>query len=165
MNNAHWHLALNHLPIIIPIVGLCVMIGGFILKSEILKRAAYFIFIVAALTAIIAYLTGDGAEEIVEKINGKDKQFIKTHEEAAEIFALLIYILGGISLLGLWASWKEKSVSKIISFGTIGFTLIVLFSAKQTANTGGEIRHVEIRTTAIDSNTTINKSIELDDDD
>jgi uncharacterized membrane protein len=145
MNDAHLHLALNHLPIILPLVGLIIMLVGLYLKSEILKRAAYCIFIAAALTAIVAINTGEAAEEIVEEIQGIEEHFIEEHEEIAETFAILVYILGGISLIGFWANWKEKSFSKTISLVTIAFTFVVLFYAKQTGTTGGEIRHTEIR--------------------
>jgi uncharacterized membrane protein len=164
MNEAHWHLALNHLPIIIPIVGLLIMVGGLVLKSEILKRAAYCIFIFGAITAIAAFSTGEGAEEVVESIQGLDEQFIELHEETAEIFSTLLYILGGLSLIGLWANWKKKSFSKIISIVTLAFAFIVLFYAKQTGTTGGEIRHTEIRADQI-NNKIINKESEQDGDD
>lgn len=145
MNGAHLHLLFNHFPIIVTIVGLLIMVGGFLFKSEILKRAAYCIFILSAITAIPSFLTGGEAEEVVEGIKGIDERFIEVHEETAEIFANLLYILGGISLIGLWANWKKKSFSNIISFVIIAFTLIVLFYGKQTGITGGEIRHTEIR--------------------
>lgn len=145
MNGAHWHLVLNHLPIIIPMVGLLVMIGGLLIKSEILKRAAYSVFILGALTAIVAFSTGEGAEEVIEEIQGIDERLIRVHEEAAEIFAILLYVLGGISLIGLWANWKGKSFSNLITFLTVTLSLVGLFYAKQTGTTGGEIRHTEIR--------------------
>jgi uncharacterized membrane protein len=115
MNAAHWHLVVNHLPIIFPIVGVIVMITGLFSKSEAVKRTAFMIFIFGALAAIAAMNTGEGAEEVVEKINGVTENFIESHEETAETFAILSYILGGISLLGLWASFKQKSFSSIIS--------------------------------------------------
>lgn len=161
MNGAHWHLVLNHLPIIIPMVGLLIMIFGLLLKSEILQRAAYSVFVLGALTAIAAFFTGEGAEEVVENITGIDERFIKTHEEVAEIFAILMYVLGGISLIGLWANWKKKSYSKMISFASIVFTLVVLFYAKETGTTGGEIRHTEIRV----DGAVVNRSIDYDEDD
>ncbi|AZB26967.1 MULTISPECIES: hypothetical protein [Chryseobacterium] len=145
MNNAHWHLVFNHLPIIIPIVGLLTMIGGFIFRSEAVKRTSYFIFILGAISTIPAFATGEGAEEAVEHIQGIDEKFIKIHEEAAEKFAVLSYILGGISLIGLWASFKEKTFSNIIAFVTIALSVVVLVLAKQAGTTGGEIRHTEIR--------------------
>ena len=145
MNDAHWHLVVNHLPIIFPIVGVIVMITGLISKSEAVKRTAFMIFVFGALAAIAAMNTGEGAEEVVENINGVSENFIESHEEAAETFAILSYILGGISLLGLWASFKQKSFSSIISIATLIFAFVVLFFAKQTGTTGGEIRHTEIR--------------------
>ncbi len=145
MNGAHWHLALNHLPIIIPIVGLLVMIGGLLVKSEILKRAAYCIFILSAVTAVAAFSTGEGAEEVIENISGIDERYIKIHEEAAEVFAIILYALGAVSLIGLWASWKEKFYSNLIVLVSIAVALIGLLYAKETGTTGGEIRHTEIR--------------------
>jgi uncharacterized membrane protein len=160
MNEAHYHLALNHLPIIIPIVGVLVMVGGLILRSEIVKRTAYFIFIFGALATIPAFATGEGAEHIVEHIEGVTKDFIETHEETAEKFAILSYILGLIAGIGVWANWKQKAFSPIFSFVTLFFAVVVLFFAKQTATTGGEIRHTEIRSDATD----IIKSKKNDDD-
>jgi|GEM_PF-167423 len=145
MNQAHYHLILNHLPIVFPIVGVLVMIGGLLFSSEIVKRTAYVIFVLGALTTIPAFATGEGAEEVVENIQGVDEQFIKTHEEVAETFAILSYILGGISLLGLWANVKQKNFSKVLSYMTLFVGFGVLFFAKQTGTTGGEIRHIEIR--------------------
>lgn len=145
MNGAHWHLVVNHLPIIFPMVGVIVMITGLISKSEAIKRTACMIFILGAFAGIAAMSTGEGAEEVVENISGVTENYIESHEETAETFALLSYILGGVSLLGLWASFKQKSFSTIISILTLAFAFIVLFFAKQTGTTGGEIRHTEIR--------------------
>jgi uncharacterized membrane protein len=161
MNGAHWHLVVNHLPIIFPIVGVIVMITGLISKSEAVKRTAFMIFILGALAAITAMNTGEGAEEIVEKINGVTENYIESHEETAETFAALSYILGGISLLGLWASFKQKTFSSLISIGTLIFAFVVLFFAKQTGTTGGEIRHTEIR---IDENISASENINAEKD-
>ena len=157
MNDAHWHLVVNHLPIVFPMLGVIVMITGIISKSEAVKRTAFMIFMLGALAAIAAMTTGEGAEEVAEKINGVTESYIKTHEELAETFALLSYVLGGISIIGLWASFKQKSFAAIISIVTLVFALVVLFFAKETGTTGGEIRHTEIRsensTPATENNT------------
>ncbi|MEQ8547125.1 MAG: hypothetical protein RIC03_04410 [Cyclobacteriaceae bacterium] len=165
MNGAHWHLVTNHLPIIIPLMGIVIMVGGILFKSEILKRAAYSIFILGSLSAIVAFSTGEGAEEIVEKIQGMDEQFIKTHEEAAETFAILLYVLGMISVIGLWANWKKKSFSNTISIAALTFAIITLYSAKETGTTGGEIRHTEIRADSANSGNNANQNSEQEEDD
>jgi uncharacterized membrane protein len=164
MNGAHWHLVVNHLPIIFPIVGVIVMITGLISKSEPVKRTAFLIFIMGAFASIAAMTTGEGAEEIVENISGVSESYIKTHEETAETFALLSYILGGISLIGLWASFKQKSISNTITIATVVFAFVVLFFGKQTGTTGGEIRHTEIRNGNVTS-VNENNPTEKDEDD
>ena len=164
MNGAHWHLVVNHLPIIFPIVGVIVMITGLISKSEAVKRTAFMIFVFGALAVIAAMNTGEGAEEVVEKINGVTENYIESHEETAETFAILSYILGGISLFGLWASFKQKTFSSNISISTLIFAFVVLFFAKQTGTTGGEIRHTEIRS-GNNIPATENNNAEKDEDD
>ncbi|MBI3259696.1 MAG: hypothetical protein HYZ54_09510 [Ignavibacteriae bacterium] len=166
MNQAHFHLVLNHLPIVFPIVGLLVLGGGLIVRSEIIKRIAYGIFIMGALSAIPALLTGEGAEDVVEKIQGVSEQYIKTHEEVAEVFAILSFILGTVSLAGLWANWKQKSYSNALSFVTLALSLVVLFYSQRTGTTGGEIRHTEIRTaTAVSPSSPENNSTKNNDGD
>lgn len=145
MNGAHYHLALNHLPIIIPIVGLLVIIGGFIVKSEVVKRTAYCIFILGALTTFTAIATGEGAEDVVKNLDGISKSLIHEHEEKAEIFALLSYVLGITSIVALWSSWKKKAYTNYIAAAIIMYCFVVLYFARQTGTTGGEIRHSEIR--------------------
>lgn len=145
MNDAHLHLILNHLPIIIPAIGFFVMVGGLLFSSEIVKRAACFIFILGAIAAFPAFSTGEGAEEVVENLSGVDEKLIKIHEEFAETFSILCYVLGGFSLLGLWSNFYKKSFSNYISYIVILIAIITLYYAKQTGTTGGEIRHAEIR--------------------
>jgi uncharacterized membrane protein len=145
MNDAHLHLVLNHLPIILPVIGLFIMIGGLVFKSEIVKRTAFLVFILGAIVAIPAFATGEGAEEVIEELSGIDENLIKTHEEIAEKFAILCYVLGSISLLGLWANFYKKSFATIATYLTILICMITLYFAKQTGTTGGEIRHSEIR--------------------
>jgi uncharacterized membrane protein len=153
MNGAHWHLVVNHLPIIFPMVGAIVMIVGLVSKSEAVKRTSLMIFVLGSLASVAAMSSGEGAEEVVENIAGVTENYIKTHEEAAETFALLSYVLGGISLVGLWASFKQKTFSSILTLSTLTLSFVVLFFAKQTGTTGGEIRHTEIRTgTALPTN-------------
>ena len=106
MNNAHLHLVVNHWPIIFPVVGVIVLLIGIFTKSEVSKRNAYIIFILGALSSVLAMATGEGAEEAVENLPGVAESLIKTHEEAAELFAGLSYVLGGAALLSLVSSFR-----------------------------------------------------------
>jgi uncharacterized membrane protein len=145
MNQAHFHLMVNHLPIILPIAGVVVLVGGMVVRSEVVKRMAYLLFSIGAVAALSAMTSGEGAEEVVENIAGVTENYIHEHEEKAEVFALVSYILGAMSVVGLWASWKGKSFAKLLSFVILALSLVVLFLGKQTGTSGGEIRHTEIR--------------------
>ena len=145
MNDAHFHLVVNHLPIIIPIVAVVVLIAGIIIKSEVVKRVSYFLFVMAAICTFPAFATGEGAEEVAEGLPGVTEHFIHEHEEKAEAFALLNYLLGFISMIGIWASWKQKQFAKWLSFAILLFAFIVIFKGREVATSGGEIRHTEIR--------------------
>ncbi len=146
MNDAHLHLIFNHLPIIFPIVGVIILIGGFLTRSEIVKRTAFLVFILGAIFTIPAFNTGEGAEEIIEEIGTKiDHHFIHEHEELAETFALLSYTLGFLSIVALWANYTKKSFSNLIAIMVLAASFVVVFFAQKTGTSGGEIRHTEIR--------------------
>lgn len=148
MNNAHLHLVVNHLPIIFPIVGIIILFIGIFTKSETSKRNSYIIFILGAIASIIAMATGEGAEEAVEHVAGISENLIKNHEESAELFAGISYILGGFSLIALISSFKNFSIAKFSPFVVGILAITTLFFAQKAGNSGGEIRHTEIRSGA-----------------
>lgn len=151
MNNAHIHLMVNHFPMLFPVAGILLFMAGYLLKSDITKRMAYFIFICGALLTIPAFISGEGAEEVLEQIPGVTEQSMHNHEEFAEKFALLSYLLGGISLTGLWLNYKKHGSSGLISIVTLLLAIAVLIVAKLTGTSGGEIRHSEIRSGQLSS--------------
>lgn len=144
MNGAHIHLLLNHFPIILPIAGLIILLAGMFIRSEHIIRTAYAIFIAAAITAAMAFFTGEGAEEMIEHMQGVSHDLIHEHEEHAEGFAIISYVLGITSLAALWGSIKQKPVSVFARYALILICLIGLFFGAQTGNSGGLIRHPEI---------------------
>lgn len=164
MNQAHFHLVVNHLPIIFPIVGAMVLIGGFIFRSEIVKRTAYFIFIVGAVSAMAAMVSGEGAEEIAENLPGVTDGIIHEHEESAELFAIISYLFGALSLIGLWANWKNKAFAPILSYVLLIGSFVVIFLGRQTGTTGGEVRHTEIRSGQGTGNQGEQQNLEFEED-
>ena len=92
--------------------------------------------------------TGEGAEEIVEDFPNIGKNIIHEHEEIAEKLALVLYVLGVVSLVGLYLNFKKHSKATLISIIAITIAIVGVFFAQQTGTTGGEIRHTEIRATS-----------------
>ncbi len=153
MNDAHLHLIFNHLPIVTPIVAFLVLVGGFILKSDVTKRVGLAIFVLGALMAFPAAFTGDNAEDFVEDNIEVSHQIVHEHEEVAETFTILSYVLGAFALVGLWANWKQKAFAKYLAITVLIGSLVVMFFAQRTGTTGGEIRHEEIGSDFVPSNT------------
>jgi uncharacterized membrane protein len=145
MNDAHFHLVINHLPIIVPIVGAIVLIIGLLFNQEVVKRVAYLLFILGAIATFPTMNSGEGAEEIVEHLPGISHDLIHEHEEKAEFFAILSYLLGVIAIVALWVSWKRKKYATMVSALVLVFSIVVLFFGSQTGTSGGEISHPEIR--------------------
>lgn len=149
MNDAHFHLVFNHFPIIVPIVGMLILIVGFFVDSDVVKRTAFGVFIFGAIMTFPAMFTGEGAEEVAEKLPGITHDIIHEHEEKAEVFAILSYILGLLSIGALWASLKQKSFANILAIAVLVLGLVGFYLGRQVGTSGGEIRHTEIRANAV----------------
>lgn len=149
MNDAHLHLVVNHFPIIGTILGLGILVSGIVIKNNAIKNTAYVVFSVVAIFAFLSMATGEGAEEIVEDMPNIGKQIIHEHEEMAEKLAVVLYVLGIVSLIGLYTNFKNNSKATIISYITVVIASFGALLAQQTGTTGGEIRHTEIRDNAL----------------
>lgn len=145
MNAVHFHLVVNHLPIVGVLIGFLVLLTGYIIKSTEVKTTSLGIFIFSALATIAAIYTGEAAEDIVENLSGVSETLIHAHEEKAELFYTMMLILGGASLLTLFFQFKK------FLFVKYGFMVVVLLSISNivistfVGTSGGEIMHTEIR--------------------
>jgi uncharacterized membrane protein len=144
MNQAHVHLVITHLPIFGSILGALVLVYGLWSKSNQTKIAAYLLFVISALGAGIAYLTGEGAEDAVEKIQGISRDLIHEHEEAAMFALISLIILGIISLYGLFVTHKNRKYERSVSLIILFFSFFSFSVVARTGWLGGQIRHTEI---------------------
>ncbi|PJJ07903.1 putative membrane protein [Flavobacterium sp. 1] len=156
MNDAHLHMVVNHFPIIGTIFGFGILIVGLVLKNKILINTSYVLFIVAGIFGAISMGTGEGAEELVEDMPNIGKQIIHEHEELAEKLAVLLYVLSGMSLAGLYLNFKNHVKAKVVSFLILGIATAGLFLVQKVGTSGGKIRHTEIRANA---DVTVNGSV------
>lgn len=144
MNQAHIHLLITHLPIFGSILGGLVLAHGLWTKSNQTKIAAYNIFIISAIAAGIAYLTGEAAEETVENIQGVAKYIIEQHEDFA-VFALVsLIILGVASIGGLFLTLRKSALTSTAAIVILFISLISFGLVARTGYLGGQIRHTEI---------------------
>jgi len=85
MEPTHVHLLLNHYPIFATIIGFAILLFGIIKNNPSARIISYTIFISAALVSILVFQSGEGAEDIIEKIIPSSERYIEAHEEAADI--------------------------------------------------------------------------------
>jgi uncharacterized membrane protein len=146
MNQTHIHLLITHLPIFGSILGGLVLAHGIWTKSNQTKMAAYHVLIISSIGAVIAYLTGEGAEETVEKIQGVSEKIIEQHGDFAVYALVALCILGIAALLGLFFAFINSTLSRSVAIITLVISLFSFGLIAYTGYLGGQIRHTEIST-------------------
>jgi uncharacterized membrane protein len=144
MNQTHIHLLITHLPIFGSMLGGIVLAFGLWKKSDDTKIAAYLIFIISAMGAGTAYLTGEAAEHTVRDIQGVLKETIETHEESAMYALISLIILGLVSLIGWFLTSTKSSLTRTIAFVILFISIISFGLVARTGYLGGQIRHTEL---------------------
>ena len=160
MTEAHYHLIVNHFPIIGTILGFGILIFGIIFKNYSVKNTAYSLFIVSAIFAALSMFTGEDAERAVENMPNIGHHIIHQHEEIAEKLALILYFLGAFSIFGIYLNIKNHAKANLFSFLITLLSLIGVVIAINVGTSGGEIRHTEIRVEVSKNNTSGKKSVE-----
>ena len=102
MNQTHIHLLITHLPIFGSLLGSLVLGYAMWKKSDTTIYVAYYMLIISALSAGIAYITGEGAEETVENIQGVSENVIEQHSDFAAYALIGLIVVGILSLLGVY---------------------------------------------------------------
>ena len=144
MNSTHLHLVINHLAIIGSILGSLVLIYGILVKSTETQIAAYGLFIIAAIGALIAFRTGETAEEAVEHISGVSESIIERHENSADLALAGLLALGLASLSALYLTMKKSRWITAVAWITLFVAVVSSVLVARTGYLGGQIRHSEI---------------------
>ncbi len=144
-NPAHLHLMLNHVPVLGTAFGLGLVGWALLRKSEELKKISLGVFVIVAVLAIPAYLTGEPAEKLVENLPDVSKTSVEQHEEAAQVAFGGVLIVGVAALGGLIFFRHDKAIPNWLAVIVLVLSLIVSALMARTANLGGLIRHTEIR--------------------
>jgi uncharacterized membrane protein len=144
MNPTHIHLLITHLPIAGSILGGIVLAYGLYTKSRQVKIAAFFLLIISSIGSVIAYLTGEEAEETVEKMQGVSKGMIEQHSDVALYALVSLCILGITAIAGLFLSIKKPALSGMTARAALVISLISFGLIAWTGYLGGQIRHTEI---------------------
>jgi uncharacterized membrane protein len=143
-NDAHLHIALNHLPVVGYLVALAIAVSGLFIQDRMLNLIAWMITIVSSIFVVVAYLTGEPAEHAIEDLEGISYAYLSAHERWGE---WTFYAAMGVGILSL-AGWFMNR-TKVGGCRKCMVMLTVLLLAANalgtiTATLGGGIRHTEI---------------------
>lgn len=144
MNVVHLHLLLNHVPVVgVVFVTLLLLLGVLRGSAEIARVSLALLALVGA-ASILVYLTGEPAQDAIEKLPGFSERLVDRHEDAALIATVAAGCVGALAL-GALVFYRGRVLPRWLS-------LLVLVAAvgasglmAYTANLGGQIRHTEIR--------------------
>jgi uncharacterized membrane protein len=145
MSGAHFHLLVNHFPIVGTILGMLILLAGIVLKNSTVKQTGLGTLIFAALSSAIALFTGDPAGEAVEGLPGVVNSMVEHHEDIAYSSLWILVPMGLLAALAFYSIWKKERSGNTLSLITLLLSIIAVAMMSWVGLTGGEIRHTEIR--------------------
>ena len=144
LNAAHVHLLLNHLPVLGSIFGTILLAWAVWRRKDESTRVALVVLTLVALASIGTYLSGEPAEEIVERLDGFSDPVMESHEEAA-LPANIAAIVLGLSALGGVILYRARPVARRYSMVVLVLAVVTAALMSWTALLGGQVRHTEVR--------------------
>ncbi len=144
MSGAHFHLAFNHVPVVLVPVAVVMLSYAMARKSADLTKGALALLIVSTLFAAGAFLTGEPAEAAVERIAGVSTEAIEAHEGLAPIAAAATALAGLFALVVL-LKWRPGGATPWTMIATLGVAFAAAVLLAWTAYLGGRINHPELR--------------------
>ena len=142
---AHLHLLLTHVPIIVTGLGFLLLAVAVAWRRDELARVALAFFVGGGLSALPTSLTGEPAEETVERLPGVTEAIIERHEDAALVAAILVGVLGAFALWALWRYRRSVVLPAWVVRTALVTSLVGSGAMAWTGLLGGEVRHTEIR--------------------
>jgi uncharacterized membrane protein len=144
MNVVHLHLLLNHLPVVGSVFGLLLLAVAMVRRSgELTKVSLGFLALLGA-ASVIVFLTGEPAQDAVERLPGFSEALADRHEDAALLATIVTGTIGALALAALLI-YRRRAVPRWVTtlglVSALGSTTLMGY----VANLGGQIRHTEIR--------------------
>jgi uncharacterized membrane protein len=143
MNPAHWHLLVNHLPIIGGLFATLILLGGILRRSTPIANLSLVLFVTCAVLSMIASQTGEKAEHFLKDRKAIDEKYLERHVDAADIANYGMMALGAVALITL--IFKRVRNMRFMPYVILIASIVVFILMARAGNLGGEIMHKEIR--------------------
>ena len=141
MNAAHLHLITNHFPVVGTFIAFLVLLLGWAGKKSAVQKTALLLFVFIGLVSIPVFVSGNGAEEIVEKFAGVSHEAIEAHEESAVVTLIFVELLATAALMGFALFGRRENLPGGFLLTVVVLTIVAGVLTANTSNLGGKIRH------------------------
>lgn len=133
LGNIPLHPLIVHFPVALFIVGVVAQLLTIWRQSDFLSRMAFYLILLGELSGIVAYLTGDDAEEFAERQWGNVHQMVEIHQAFATITLIVFGAFIGLRVI--------KAFVKIPYFKTMSIALALIGAVmiSLTGHYGGRI--------------------------
>ena len=143
LNAAHWHLIINHVPVILFPAGLALFIYALITDDDKIRRLTMGIFVLVALATVPVYLSGLKADHFLEGVPGVYDSAVDIHRDVALKSMIVAEILGAFCLVVLLTYRRATPLPKWTQGVALAIIFIVAGMMTYTSYLGGHIRHPE----------------------
>lgn len=147
MNAVHLHLLLNHLPVVGAVFGVFLLAFALLRRDGALGKVAFGLLALVGALSVVVYLTGEPAQEAVEKLPGFSERLIDRHEDTALVATILMGAVGALAL-GALLFYRRRALPRLLSTLVLVGAVGTAAAIGCAANLGGQIRHSEIRADA-----------------
>lgn len=134
LDSTHFHAMVVHFPIALVIVGFASEIAGVFFKKDFFATAGLYLLTLGAVSAGVAYFSGDLAGDGVSE-SGALKKALETHEEAAGL-ALWALAFATAARLALAATGRYRGALKAVS---LVLFFIGVLAVGRTGYYGGQL--------------------------
>ena len=149
LTSAQIHLAVNHLPVFAALFATAALAAAVISRRADARTLGLALTVFAGISALPAYLSGEGAEDVVEHRAGVSEALIERHEDAAAWGLGLVLAAGAVAAVGLTAvRLRRDNAARQMAVVSLLAALVALGALARAAHLGGQIRHDEIRAVA-----------------
>ena len=144
MNAAHFHIVINHFPVVLMLASATIAIHGWIRKSAEVKRVALIMAVVAASFTLATYFSGEPAADFLENAAIVNDMHIEDHEEAAEKSVIITTLTGLAAAAAFFLASRKSSFADRAYLIATGLSVLSASSLGWTGSKGAIIRHPEV---------------------
>ena len=144
MNGPALHLALNHVPVVVPPFVALLLAAALWRRSRDLAEAGFLGLVIVAVLTVPAFKTGGPAADALRGLPHIERHLIHDHAQAGEKGLLGMELLGILGFVGLRRLRRsEAAFNGLGAAGIIG-TIAISGWMGWVGHIGGLIRHPEI---------------------